>query len=640
MQRTSKACWLPRLAAAALALLLAGCGSGGGPAVHVEAAAWRTEPGAGWEPPASAPEALREAGGWSQVTLPHVRPRSLAQGNASLEAPPDVAWYRLEIPPALAAAPQQELFFYLPRWQTIGNVAVYMDGQLLHRTRGSRVWNSFNRPFWVPLDAARPGSSVLLRVASQQGVGSAVTTAWMGAEGALQWRYRLRSFVQTDFVSQTSIAFLFIGLFSLAVWCVRRREPMYLLFFAWSVMHLLRSQHFVMGDHPPPLPDDWFGWITVNSLGWSMVAIYSFAFRVHRKRMPWVAVAIAALVLLCSLLTLPVPLLLPHLNAILPVVYITITALTAVIAASGLWASWSARSREGLVLFLWFSLNVPAGVHDLLMMGYRDMEGIYLAPYTAIGLFAIVMAIVWRRYVGAIAQVEQLNADLESRLAVREAQLTSSHEQLRALERQQTLAAERQRLMQDMHDGIGSSLISALRMVERGQASTADTALVLKDCIDDLKLAIDSLDTTDADLLALLAAVRFRLAPRLKAAGIALTWSVQDLPPLPWLDPQNALHVLRILQEVLTNILKHSGARSIDVATAHIGGELLVRIRDDGQAFVPAPVAARPGAGKGLSNVRSRCAALGARCDWAPWEGGGEFSLWLPVARGNNPASP
>jgi signal transduction histidine kinase len=504
------------------------------------------------------------------------------------------------------------------------------------------VWNSFNRPLWVALadaaDGPRP-STVLVRMASQQGVGGALSTAWTGTADALLWRYRVRSWLQSDLVGLTAGSFLVIGLFSLAVWCVRRRESLYALFFAASVVNALRTPHYTMGDLPPMLPDAWFGWFTVNSLGWTMVCVFLFSFRVHGYPMPRLARAIVAVVAALSLFTLPVPLVLPHLDAILPLVYVVITSLTAVVSVSGLWASWRAGSREGLVLSAWFALTVPVGVHDLLMMDYQaPIEGVYLAPYVAIGLFAISLAIVWRRYVGAIHAVEVVNAGLESQLAARERELTASHEQLRELERQQTLTAERQRMMQDMHDGIGSSLMSALRMVERGQASTADTALVLKDCIDDLKLAIDSLNPADADLLALLAALRFRLAPRLKAAGITLAWSVRDLPPLPWLDPQSALHVLRILQEVLTNILKHSQATAIDLATApqEGGGKgdgVVVRIRDNGSAFVPADVPSAVPTGQGLSNVRHRAQALGGRCRWAAWEGGSEFSLWLPLAR-------
>lgn len=124
--------------------------------------------------------------------------------------------------------------------------------------------------------------------------------------------------------------------------------------------------------------------------------------------------------------------------------------------------------------------------------------------------------------------------------------------------------------MREMHDGVGSSLISALRLVEHGR-TPLNVAQVLKECIDDLKIAIDSLESTDADLLGLLGALRFRLGPRLAGAGITLRWRITELPPLIWLDAQSALHVLRILQEVLTNIVKHSRATEISVTTIRDG---------------------------------------------------------------------
>jgi signal transduction histidine kinase len=605
-------------------------------AVHLTQARLVPEPGGDWVAPAEVPASIAQAADGAVVALPHVRPRAVAAAEDTVHAPPEVAWYRLDVPDSLHPAQAQPaaLFVYLPRWQTIGTVAVYAGERQVWRSRGSRVWNSFNRPLWVPLAQAggEPAPRVVwIRVASQRGVGSALSTAWLGTEDELLWRWRVRSWLQTDLISLTAGAFFVIGLFSLAVWCVRRREPMYGLFFAASVIHALRSAHYVMGDQPPLLPDNWFGWITVNSVAWSQMCIFAFAFRVHRQPMPRLAVATVTLAVLSSLATLPVPALVPHLSTMLPAAYLAVFGMTVMIAASGLWASWKARSREGLALFALFTLNLPMGVHDLLLQSYRiDIEQLYLAPYTSISLFVVFLVIVWRRYVGAIREVERMNVGLEQRLAARESELTASHERLRAMEREQTLADERQRLMQDMHDGIGSSLMSALRMVERGQASSTDTVQVLRDCIDDLKLAIDSLDTADADLLALLAAVRFRLAPRLQAAGIALTWSVEDLPPLPWLDERHALHVLRIVQEVLTNILKHSSASSIDVASAPAGAEVLVRIRDNGAAFEPT---AAPTGSKGLANVRNRVQALEGRCLWRPWEAGGEFCLWLPVQR-------
>ncbi len=213
----------------------------------------------------------------------------------------------------------------------------------------------------------------------------------------------------------------------------------------------------------------------------------------------------------------------------------------------------------------------------------------------------------------------------------REAELAASHERLREIERHQTLSQERQRLMQDMHDGLGSSLVSALRVVERGKMDEADIAQVLKGCIDDLKLAIDSMEPVEADLLLLLATLRFRLEPRLENTGIGLLWQVENVPALDWLDPKSSLHILRILQEAFTNIIKHTQATEIRVATGVEDDYVWVTITDNGQGFLVEHEL--KSGGKGLSNQMRRAESIGAEVSWDSSGAGTCFTLRLPVKR-------
>ncbi|MDH5709623.1 MAG: hypothetical protein OEY75_10965, partial [Hylemonella sp.] len=236
----------------------------------------------------------------------------------------------------------------------------------------------------------------------------------------------------------------------------------------------------------------------------------------------------------------------------------------------------------------------------------------------------------------ASEDVRQVNANLEARLQAREAELTRSHERLRKIELQQSLSQERQRLMQDMHDGLGSSLTSALRMAERGRMDKEQVALVIRGCIDDLKLAIDSYEEVDADLLLLLATLRFRLEPRLEGTGIAMRWEVQSVPPLTWLTPRNALHILRILQEAITNIIRHAEATEIRVATGMQGDRVVVTISDNGKGFL-LPQALN-GNGKGLPNQMRRAQAIGAEINWETSEKGTTLTLSLPIALQANAA--
>ncbi|MBY0237156.1 MAG: ATP-binding protein [Burkholderiaceae bacterium] len=196
---------------------------------------------------------------------------------------------------------------------------------------------------------------------------------------------------------------------------------------------------------------------------------------------------------------------------------------------------------------------------------------------------------------------------------------------------------ERQRLMQDMHDGLGSSLLSAMVAVEQGSMEQDRVVEVLRECVDDLRLVIDSLEPIGHDLVSLLATMRYRLGKRLQAGGLTLEWDVQDLPMLDWLEPPDALHVLRLMQEALTNVLKHARARRVRLVTRHQGGQVEIRVEDDGDGFDLA-TAQR---GRGLKSQQRRAQRLGGklRIDSSPGQGT-RLSLRLPVVREEPGAEP
>jgi signal transduction histidine kinase len=195
------------------------------------------------------------------------------------------------------------------------------------------------------------------------------------------------------------------------------------------------------------------------------------------------------------------------------------------------------------------------------------------------------------------------------------------------LEGQRAVAAERQRIMSDMHDGVGGQLISTLSLVEQGELSQAEVAAALRECLDDLRLTIDSLEPTEHDLLPVLGNLRYRLDERLKKQGIDLDWQVSDIPRLSCLTPQNVMHVLRILQEAFSNVLQHARANRVRVETGvdSLGENVYIRVLDNGTGFTED----RPG--HGLANMRRRAQVIGAQLRVEPSPTGTTLSLLLPV---------
>ena len=605
-------------------------------ATQFRQAAFLMQPGQQFaQPPGKMPLTDLPETDWHQVDLPHVVPRN-EQAQTGKLPQTKTAWYRLD----LAQVQTCKLcYLYIPRWKTDadGQIAVYADGQLLFQSEGSLYQNGFNQPTLLRLN---PGAevplpkTVLLRLEQLQTGTSALSTVWVGSAAALVWRYQVRQFLQNQLPLMGGATFLFVGFFALAVWFTRRHETIYLLFFFTSLAAFVRMLQYHVGGHYLLISDEWFQWITLTSLLWLLYLVRLFLEYLNKRTLRWLTPAILALTVLISLATLPSLFsVVPSLTQVTPVLYLILFPLVLLMFAEALRSAIISRSHEALLTAGWFLFASVLATYDLSMeYNIVSPEGIYTNAYCIMGLFFLLVYIMYRRYVGAISEVATVNTSLATRLQKREAELAVSYERLREVEHRQTISQERQRLTQDMHDGLGSSLVSALRVVESGRMSDAELGDVLKGCIDDLKLALDSMESVEADLLLLLATLRFRLGPRLTAAGITLKWAVSDVPKLDWLDPRNALHVLRIFQEAFANILKHTRATEITVSTVVEADGVKVSIDDNGPGFDVATTLADT-AGRGLHNLQRRAQALGGKTAWTAGPAGTQFTLWLPFNR-------
>ena len=207
-------------------------------------------------------------------------------------------------------------------------------------------------------------------------------------------------------------------------------------------------------------------------------------------------------------------------------------------------------SYAPLLLLAYIAVKQPSGEAVLLLLGQlysvvtlsiwafdRPPEGIDHGPTHLIPLFVVMGWILTRRFVRSLNETDALNAGLEQRVAERHASLEREQAKLQALTRQQTISEERERIMTDMHDGLGAQLIATLNSVERGDTASQQVVASLRACIDDLRLAIDSLEPSEGDLLLVLGSLRYRVETRLKRLGIALDWQVGEVPKLAGLTP-------------------------------------------------------------------------------------------------------
>jgi signal transduction histidine kinase len=186
--------------------------------------------------------------------------------------------------------------------------------------------------------------------------------------------------------------------------------------------------------------------------------------------------------------------------------------------------------------------------------------------------------------------------------------LAAAHRQQMRVQQLESVLNERRRMMGEMQDGFGATLTSSLTALERGSMSAAEAALVLRECVDDLRLMMDAQDPAAREVSTLLGMLRHRLQNRIQAAGIQLHWNMGELMQRKGLEPTQSLELLRIVQEAITNALRHSAARNIEIAARQVRSQIEVLVQDDGRGFNAGSAAG----GRGIRSMQGRAGRLGA----------------------------
>ncbi|MDR7330945.1 ATP-binding protein [Roseateles asaccharophilus] len=562
---------------------------------------------------------------WRAQRLPDVRKRPGA-ALISDAGGYEMRWYRLHVPSGGEA-----MALYMPRLVTLSAAVLVRtpDGwqPLLDNQHVER--EQWAQPLWLPLPGAgAQGLDLVVALPVPTGSYHAVSRIFVGPRDVLEKRWQWRVRMQNVLPQAVSLTLAVLGLFALLLWLRRPDEAIYSLFGLGALAWFVRNLHYYVNLPASPWAQDWFWWLTHASLAWVMLTALLYTLRFARRRYRRLELALMACVALVSVLSMP--LWLRRLDMV-----VLQYAVTAAVAAVGTgfvcWLAWRERRTELRLMALALVVGLAIGAHDLaLLAGWAWPEHVSLMPLATLIVMLSFLYAVQRRYVGTVEQVKAENSQLQEDLDEQVSVLQMQNAQLREAERQQALLLERQRIMADMHDGLGSSLLSALVAVEQGSMSHEKVVEVLRECVDDLRLVIDSIEPVGHDLVSLLATMRYRLGKRLQTGGLKLEWDVQDLPPLPWLEPPDALHVLRLMQEALNNVLKHASASRVRMVTRHHGSYVEIRVEDDGAGFDLQNIQH----GRGLKSQIKRAQRLGGklRIDSQPGVGT-RLSLRLPVER-------
>lgn len=195
----------------------------------------------------------------------------------------------------------------------------------------------------------------------------------------------------------------------------------------------------------------------------------------------------------------------------------------------------------------------------------------------------------------------------------------------------QAVAMERSRIAQELHDGVGSQIVSLLSGLDRSVPQQEEMASALEQCLLDIKLLVDAIEDNSACVVDALGRLRYRVQHALDRLGISMVWEVDVDGPLEQVCGERSRQVLRITQECLSNAMRHAQATTVWVSCRYLPDQqaLFLCIRDDGQGFV---AGAGAGFGHGLEGMRRRASAMGGRLDITGDAGRGTcVELTLPL---------
>jgi NarL family two-component system sensor histidine kinase YdfH len=283
-----------------------------------------------------------------------------------------------------------------------------------------------------------------------------------------------------------------------------------------------------------------------------------------------------------------------------------------------LWPNLRASVLGALLCFAFLMLSLAISTWELQAL----VQFLPIAGFMMLFVFIYVALLV--RQVEARENAQALLHELE----IAHQQLQDYANQVEEL----TISQERERMARELHDTLAQGLAGLILQLEaadshlesenlpRAQAVVQQAMQRARTTLDEARRAIQALRPSALEEGDLIHALQREVDQFTATTGVLTTFDVAD--GLPELPADLAQNVLRIIQESLTNTVRHADASHVLVRIAADAGKLQVIIQDDGVGFDLDEGAARPGC-FGLAGMYERAQRVGGELylESAPAEG-------------------
>ncbi|NOT41183.1 MAG: hypothetical protein HOP13_11885 [Alphaproteobacteria bacterium] len=521
------------------------------------------------------------------------------------------------------------------------NYAVYVNGKLAAATPGILADRSTLHGFLPRLVKILPallvtGRNTIDIVGARNATNAALREVYFGSAKRLEPAYIHTKIVVHDSGEFTAFTAAIVFLFSLALASLVRNPALTITIAITLALFLFRELHALWVDRPwPQIYRDIYLLLMTSSIWISVAAfINEWTGGPHVYRRVFLIIgAVAWTVVFALYATLEdchtAYMFGAHVSSILggaALIFMTQRLFR------HYWRAPASTWAEIAVATVGLTMAVAAfATQSQFIPGFTAMasvEGDAFSKLGALSIIAFIAVGLARQGTGLYHLANLNNETLKRRVAEKERELEANHALLRDQERERTLAAERGRIMRDVHDGIGSQLLGLMIQARAGQSKPEAMTAGLQAAIDDLYLVVDSLDGVDGALETALGTFRTRIEPKCKAAGIDIVWRVEDVGADKTQGPATVLQVYRILQEALSNAIRHARPSRVgfELKRDKSNDAIALSLHDNGSGFD----VAKQQIGRGLANMRKRAASIGAELDITSGANGTCVKLVLP----------
>lgn len=555
----------------------------------------------------------RPTSGWKTVALPDY---------GSGDGVHDAVWYRIDWERGCAGSAE-------PVALGIDGVAmtgaVYSNEDLLWRDASlveplSRSWNM---PRWwvLPESGLRPGvNSIWVYAVGPKELTLGMGALRLGSVDEVTSQYAESLWRQRTVYSINAVLCTMAGVLFLLIWTLRREETAY-AWFALMALAWLAYLNTYLGGSAWPWPD------SVVRARFSMIALIAyvlcaclFTFRHGGQKWPWVerALWLAAGVGAIAVVLVPREHS-DHVNWLVWRYAMDVFLLNCLqFQFHAWWPRRGGRSMRHVLLALCWLVYLLVGVSNWFSVLDRWQVAKSWAALSGPLVIALVVLLLGAQLVQQVRSVERFNRDLEDGV-------TKAREELaRALARSHAQALdhaklqERLQIAHDLHDGLGGSLVRGMALVEQANQPLPNERVLslLKVLRDDLRQVIDHGSSAGASVpetpVQWAAPLRHRFTRLFDELGVRSDWRI----PAQWRDRPAALQCLgltRLVEEALSNVIKHSRARNVAVECSLPEPDRLVLcVGDDGVGFDVLAVQ-EAGQSVGMRSMTSRAERIGGR---------------------------